>query len=140
MTDYQTIGSWLNVRWNGVYANASGALIIPNIGKTACIVEVSETPDGLSRVFLQAPVLQGVRATAALMQDVATNATAWLYGAIGINEDDTPGYVNVQFEYPIPGRLLDADALNFFVAIVAQSAQSLIERMQPVHGGTTVYE
>jgi hypothetical protein len=60
---------YLNERWQGVYQH--GAFIVPSIGRTACFVEATDTPDGYVRLNIRAPILLSVPPSAELFKLVA---------------------------------------------------------------------
>lgn len=39
------VSNYLNERWQGVYQNSRGAYIVPNMGNTACLIEIVELAD-----------------------------------------------------------------------------------------------
>ncbi len=127
---------WLNERWQGVYSNQHGALIVPNMGKTACFVECSDTPDGLTRVNIHAPILMNINTTPDVFRLVALNGANWRFGALSLYEEDG---VHMEFDYSLLGEGLTGGELNFFVDLIAKTADDMVDRLQPLVGGRPVY-
>jgi hypothetical protein len=89
---------FLEEQWHGVYENGRGAVIVPNLGRTACFVEPSDTNDGRTRVNVRAPVVMGAPRSPALFELIALNATNGNFGALSLHEEDG---LNVEFDFTI---------------------------------------
>jgi hypothetical protein len=126
------IQSYLNERWQGVYQNSSGAFIVPNLGRTACFVELSDTHDGRVRIDIRAPILLDVPRSSALFELVALNATSWQFGALSMYEEN--GLV-VEFDYAILADGVSSFMLNYLVQLIASTADDLAPKLQKDFGG-----
>src|SRR5690242_17199236 len=113
------LAGYLAERWRGVYENGRGALIVPNMGRTACFVEPTDLPDGRTRVNVRAPILLGVPPSPALFDLVALNATSWNFGALSMYEEDG---LNLEFDYALLADGLSSSTLNYLVEVVAATA------------------
>jgi hypothetical protein len=126
---------YLNERWQGVYQNQHGAFIVPSIGRTACFVEATDTPDGYVRLNIRAPILLSVPPSAELFKLVALNATNWNIGALSVYEEDG---LNVEFDYSILADGISSRILNYLVQTVASTADDLAPKLQAQFGGRFV--
>lgn len=126
------IFGYLSDRWQGVYENKHGALIVPNMGHTACFVELSDTSDSRTRVNIHAPILLGVPPSAGLFRMVALNTTNWTFGALSTYEEDG---LNLEFDYAVLADGLSSAVLNYLVQVVAQTADNLATSLQADFGG-----
>lgn len=131
---------WLDQRWTDVYANQQGALIVPHIHKTACFVEVSGLPDGLHRVNIHAPVLRDVSPTTAMYQYVASHTGDFYFGSLSLYFEHHVPPVAIEFEHSLIAEQTTAEQLNYFVALIANTANTLTERLRPLFGGQGAYE
>lgn len=126
------IQGYLDECWQGVYQNAHGAFIIPNIGHTACFVELTDTRDGRVRLDIRAPILLDLPRSAALFEMVALNATNWNFGALSMYEEDG---LNLEFDYAVLADSITSSTLNYLVQLVASTANNLASKLQSEHGG-----
>jgi hypothetical protein len=126
------IFGYLTDHWQGVYQNSHGALIVPDIGHTACFVEPSETRDGRTRVNIRAPILLGVPPSPELFRLVALNATNWAFGALSIYEEDG---LNLEFDYAVLADGLSSAVLNYLVQVISETARSLAPDLKNEFGG-----
>jgi hypothetical protein len=126
------LASYLNERWQGVYENGRGALIVPNMGRTACFVEPTDLPDGRARINVRAPILLGVPRSPALFELVALNATNWTFGALSMYEEDG---LNLEFDYSVLADGVTSSMLNYLVHIIASTADGLAPKLQATYGG-----
>ena len=126
------IFGYLTDRWQGVYENKHGAMIVPNIGHTACFVEISDTSDNRTRVNIHAPILLGVPPSPSLFRLVALNATNWTFGALSVYEEDG---LNLEFDYAVLADGLSSAVLNYLVHVIAQTAGSLAPDLHRDFGG-----
>jgi hypothetical protein len=127
---------FLEEQWHGVYENGRGAVIVPNLGKTACFVEPTDTDGGRTRVNVRAPVVVGVPRSPALFELIALNATNWNFGALSLYEDDG---LNVEFDFAILADGLTATALNYYVAVISNTADNLATMIRDQFGGRFLY-
>jgi len=127
---------YLEEEWQGVYENKRGAIIVPNLGKTACFVDPTDTKDGRTRVDVRAPIVVGVPRSPALFELVALNATSWTFGALSMYEEDG---LNVEFDFAILADGLTASALNYYVRLISSTADNLAGMFQEQYGGRFVY-
>jgi hypothetical protein len=126
------LASYLNERWQGVYENGRGALIVPNMGRTACFVEPTDLPDGRTRVNVRAPILLEIPPSPALFELVALNATSWNFGALSMYEEDG---LNLEFDYALLADGLSSSTLNYLVQVVGTTADDLAPKFQATYGG-----
>ncbi len=131
-----TILGYLNERWRGVYANNHNALVVPNMGRTACFVEPSDTKDGRVRLNIRSPILLDMPPSPALFEMVALNATNWAFGALSLYEEDG---LNLEFDYAVLADGLTSTALNYLVQMVATTADGLAPKLQSQFGGRFLY-
>ncbi len=136
---HDALRQWLSSRWQGLYENAQGVLIIPRIGPTACMVEVQEAPRGRTAVNVRAPMLLNVPETPELLGYVAYSGVAYSLGSLALSVDPAGG-VNLEFSYTALADLLQAEQANVLVEIVASSAIAELEKGgQEAFGGRTPY-
>jgi len=128
---------WLQERWNGVYSNQHGSLVVPHLDKTAGFVDFSDTPDGYTRVNIHAPILLDVNATSEMFKYVALNGTNWRFGALSVYDEDG---INIEFDYSLLGEGMTGGQLNYLVQLVSQTALHLIDQLQPEFGGRPIYD
>ena len=127
---------YLRERWQDVYENGRGAIIVPNLGRTACFVEPGDTKDGRTRIDIRAPILLAIPPSPALFQLVALNATNWMFGALSMYEEDG---LNLEFDYAVLADSTSASSLNYLVELIARTADDLAPTFQSQYGGRFLY-
>lgn len=127
---------YLNERWQDVYENGRGALIVPKIGRTACFIEPGDTKDGRIRIDVRAPILLGLTPSSALFQLVALNATNWMFGALSMYEEDG---LNLEFDYAVLADSINSSVLNYLVELISRTADDLAPKFQREYGGRFLY-
>lgn len=130
------IYGYLTERWQGIYQNSHNAFVVPNIGRTACFVESSDTQDGRTRIDIRAPILLDIPPSPALFKLVALNATNWNFGALSMYEEDG---LNLEFDYAVLADGISSSLLNYFVQTIAQTADNLGPKLQSDYGGRFIY-
>ena len=113
---------YLEEQWQRVYENGRGAIIVSNLGKTACFVEPTDAKDGRTRVNVRSPIVAGVPRSPAFFELIALNATNWTFGALSTYEEDD---LNVEFDLAILADGLTSAALNYYVREISSTADSL---------------
>ena len=132
---------WLDSRWQGVYANGSGAWIVPHINNTACFVAVGTTADGRDRIHIRAPILVGVAESPELYGVVSFSNLDEPFGFTSVWIDlDAGGRPSLEFGYSLLAETATSAVLNYLVELVSKKAVQLIEQLQPAFGGHPIYE
>lgn len=138
---------WLSTRFNGVYTNSQAAIIVPEIGPTAALIEVSGLPNGRLRINVHAPVAVGMTPTPQLMEYVARGERqlqpgedgTFAFGALRVHQEPPDPEVMLEFEYSLFGELTTADILSEVVTLVGSTASILHEVVVSRFGGRSVY-
>jgi hypothetical protein len=130
---------WVRDRFEGVYLNRHGAIIVP-FARTVVFVEVTDGLAGNARVNVRAPVLVDLGLTPDVTRHVAVNGGNFLYGALSFFAEGDADTATLEFDYSLFGETVDAAVLTATVRLVEASATELHDRLRPRFGGRSILD
>ena len=130
----RTCGQWLQQTFEGVYSNAAGELIVPDIGTTSILVSFEVLQTGQVLVDVRAAVLENVHITRERYEHIAWNGAVFHMGALSLHAGDQGNWL--EFSYAILSDGLDSRLMPQVAAVVGQTADQLARDLQPRFGGT----
>jgi hypothetical protein len=130
----------LDMGLHGVEITRSGGFTFRK-GSTRVFVDLDERgkdDDRFTVVRVTAPFLQNVPATPEVFEWVAKSADDWLFGHLGMLENEDGTYIIV-FSHRILGDYLDPQELYHAVAAIAVTADDMDDELAARFGGETFH-
>lgn len=128
---------WVRNRFEGVYVNRHGAIIVP-FEKTVVFIEVTDVFTGGGRVNVRAPVLVDLGLTPEVTRHVAVNGGNFLFGALSFYAEGDVDTATLEFDYSLFGETVNAAVLAETVRLVHGSATKIQDQLRPRFGGHSI--
>jgi hypothetical protein len=127
---------WIKPVFPDLYANNADQLIVP-FGSIGVLIDVTQLPSGLHRIYLTCPAAVGVPASDELAAFIGWKAGNFLFGSPGLRREEDTGNspLTVEFEYSVHFEGTSQQALVELIRLLASSGLELSDEVRSRFGG-----